>query len=166
LGRKTERIWLDQKQQSYTFVVVEEPLLVHFDEGDILLKEWTFDKATRELLYQLSQDQVMGRLWAVDELAKRLGERNVRSALKEAAFGDDFWAVRERALQVLGPVQDDAFISRLTSLASDDPHSHVRAAALKVLGQFEDNSLAGFLRERSQIDESGLVRDAAIAAID
>jgi aminopeptidase N len=163
--QNTQGIWLNQKQQTYTFDVAEEPLMVRFDVGDILLKEWTFEKPTKELLYQLSHDQVMGRLWAVGELATRKGDGNVQSALKDATFGDDFWAVRERALRILGPIQSDEFIRRLTSLASEDPHSHVRAAALNVLGQYDDNSLAVFFRERSQIDASGLAREAAIAAL-
>ena len=57
--------------------------MVHFDEGDILLKEWTFRKTTDELLYQLKHDEAMGRMWAVDELQKRLHDPAVHSALVE-----------------------------------------------------------------------------------
>jgi len=96
-GEAIESIWLDKEQQTFTFNVAEKPLLVHFDEGDILLKEWTFDKSTEELLYQLSHDKAMGRVWAAGELQKQLHDPAVHSALVETSRNDPFQAVRERA---------------------------------------------------------------------
>jgi len=98
-----ETIWLDQAQQTFTFDVAEKPLLVHFDEGDVLLKEWTFSKSTEELLHQLSHDKAMGRLWAVGELQERLHDPAVRSALEETSRNDLFWAVREKAAAAATP---------------------------------------------------------------
>jgi len=96
-GETIEGVWLDKEQQTFTFDVAEKPLMVHFDEGDILLKEWTFRKTTEELLYQLSHDKAMGRMWAVGELQKRLPDPAVYSALVETSRNDLFWAVREKA---------------------------------------------------------------------
>lgn len=96
-GETIESVWLDKEQQTFAFDVAEKPLMVHFDEGDILLKEWTFDKSTEELLYQLSHDKAMGRVWAVGELQERLPNPTVRSALVEASRNDPLRAVRERA---------------------------------------------------------------------
>jgi len=67
-GKKVERVWLMEKSQSFEFDVQEKPLMVRFDEGDILLKEWTLDKPVAELLYQLEHDNVIGRLWATAAL--------------------------------------------------------------------------------------------------
>ena len=77
--------------------------MVHFDEGDILLKEWTFRKSTEELLYQLRHDKAMGRMWAVGELQERLHEPAVQPALVDTSRNDPFWAVRERAAAVSTP---------------------------------------------------------------
>ena len=96
-GETSEDFWLETEQQTFTFSVTEIPLMVHFDEGDVLLKEWTFKKTTEELLYQLSYDKAMGRMWAVGELQKRLNDPAAHSALVEASVNDQFAAVREKA---------------------------------------------------------------------
>ena len=80
-GKKVESVWLKDAEQTFTFDVDEKPLLVRFDEGDILLKEWTFEKSVEELLYQLKHDNVIGRLWAVSELAKHKNMNDVQTAL-------------------------------------------------------------------------------------
>ena len=61
-GKKIESIWLENQSQTFEFDVAEQPLMVRFDEGDILLKEWSLDKPVSELLYQLEHDNVIGRL--------------------------------------------------------------------------------------------------------
>jgi aminopeptidase N len=96
-GKTVETIWLEKEQQSFAFNVANEPLMVKFDDGDVLLKEWTFNKSTDELLYQLQHDQAIGRLWAIAELQKRMDDPAARSALVEAGDNDPFWAVREKA---------------------------------------------------------------------
>jgi len=102
-GKTVESVWLDKEQQTFAFNVAGKPLMVHFDEGDILLKEWTFSKSTEELLYQLSHDKAMGRMWAVGELQKRLHDPAVHAALVETSRNDLFWAVRKRAAAAITP---------------------------------------------------------------
>lgn len=93
----TEIIWLDREEQSFTFSMPERPLLVKFDDGDVLLKEWRFAKTTDELVYQLQHDDMPGRLWAVSELKKRTNEPSAKDALSRASQSDRFWAIRESA---------------------------------------------------------------------
>jgi len=100
-GKNVESIWLTEQSQSFEFDVVEQPLMVRFDEGDILLKEWTLDKSVSELLYQLNNDNVIGRLWATSKLKNHTDNSVVRSALKDSAERDAAEAVRKAALEVL-----------------------------------------------------------------
>jgi aminopeptidase N len=104
-GKTVESVWLDKEQQTFTFDCDEIPLMVHFDEEDILLKEWTFDKSTEELLYQLRHDQAIGRMWAVGELQERLHDPAVQSALVETSANDPFSVVRERAAAAITPAE-------------------------------------------------------------
>jgi len=80
-GKNVENIWLSKQSQTFEFEVTEQPLMVRFDEGDVLLKEWLLDKPVSELLYQLEHDNVVGRLWATSELQDHLDDPAVRSAL-------------------------------------------------------------------------------------
>ncbi len=164
-GETTENIWLDNEQETFTFDLADRPLMVHFDKGDTLLKEWTFSKSTEELLYQLSHDQAMGRLWAVGELQARMEDPVVRSALVESSSNDVFWAVRERAIQAVGTVHSNAIILVLETRAREDTHSRVRAAALKTLGDYDDEQLAAFFRERYEAEGSPLAKAAAATAL-
>jgi len=102
-GKKVESIWLNHQSQAFEFDVVEQPLMVRFDEGDILLKEWSLDKPVSELLYQLSHDNIVGRLWAINKLSSHVDDRVVRAALNDVAEQDTAEAVRNAALDVLSP---------------------------------------------------------------
>ena len=88
-GKSFESIWLTERSQSFEFDVAEQPLMIRFDEGDILLKEWTLNKTVPELLYQLNNDSLIGRLWAANELQQHVDDPVVRSALAIAAKRDD-----------------------------------------------------------------------------
>jgi len=100
-GKIVESVWLTEQSESFEFDVAEQPLMVRFDEGDILLKEWTLDKSVSELLYQLNNDNVIGRLWSTSKLENHTDNSVVRSALKDAAERDAAEAVRKAALEVL-----------------------------------------------------------------
>jgi aminopeptidase N len=102
-GKTIESAWLTKQSQTLEFDVAEQPMMVRFDEGDILLKEWSLDKPLSELLYQLSHDGAVGRLWAISKLQNHADDLVVRSALKDIAERDTAEAVRNAALDVLSP---------------------------------------------------------------
>ncbi|MFC2169947.1 M1 family metallopeptidase [Acidobacteriota bacterium] len=41
-SKRAERIWLGKKEEVFEFDCDQKPLMVRFDEGNYLLKEWTF----------------------------------------------------------------------------------------------------------------------------
>ena len=166
-GKKVESVWLTEKLQTFKFNVAERPLMVHFDEGDILLKEWTLKKPVPELLYQLDHDGVIGRIWAAGALQAHLDDVLVQSALTTAAIHDEFWAVRQKALQILGTVQDEATVNLLKARVMQDGDRRVRVAALSALDNFLDPELRPFFLEAAEIPSPrNAVRKAAQAALD
>jgi aminopeptidase N len=165
-GEAIESVWLDKEQQTFRFDVAEEPSMIHFDEGDVLLKEWTFYKSTEDLLYQLRHDKAMGRMWAVGELKNRMKDSAVQSALMQAGEKDTFWAVRESAIRAMGAMQNDAISSLLKARASEDINSHVRAAALATLAAYDDPSFTAFFLSRHEAEDSPLAKAAAATALD
>ncbi|MGW8266515.1 MAG: M1 family metallopeptidase [Longimicrobiales bacterium] len=100
-GTRVETVWLEQERESFTFPSPERPLLVRFDEGNWLLKEWSYEKGLEELLYQARNDDVIGREWAVRELARFGSMPEVVEALSVIGREDPFWAVRLAAGEVL-----------------------------------------------------------------
>ena len=166
-GKKVESVWFTKNTHTFKFNVAERPMMVHFDEGDILLKEWTLKKPVPELLYQLDHDGVIGRIWAAGALQAHLDDVLVQPALKTAAIHDDFWAVRQKAIQVLGVVQDKAIVNLLKARVMQDGDRRVRVAALSALDNLQDPELKSFFLEAVEISSPrNAVRKAAQAALD
>ncbi len=163
-GRRTERVWLNARENVFTFESAHRPLLVRFDEGDVLLKEWTFHKALDELLYQLAHDDAMGRRWAAQALSGYRDDARAVDALRTAARNDAFWAVRRQAVETLGTRPDPAFVAFFKT-AAEDPHARVRAAALAALGTYGVPALAAFFQERFEADDSYVAQAAALRAL-
>ncbi len=91
----------------------------------------------------------------------------VQSALTTAAIHDEFWAVRQKALQMLGTVQDEATVNLLKARVMQDGDRRVRVAALSALDNFQDPELESFFLEAAEIPSPrNAVREAAQAALD
>ncbi|HTI38078.1 MAG TPA: M1 family aminopeptidase [Vicinamibacterales bacterium] len=163
-GTAHDRVWIRKADETFELPSPEKPLMIRFDEGNHLLKELTFRKSSEELLFQLRHDDVIGRLWAAEQLSERLREPDVDPALRQAAADDPFWAVRREAIQRLASsfAADDVPFLRERAL---DPASRVRAAALRALGDLRDRALEPYFRERYAGDESYLAQAEAVRAI-
>jgi len=158
------KIWITEKENYYKFHLTQKPLLVRFDRGNYLLKEWTFPKSVEELLYQAQHDDVIGRMWAVQELKKFGDNPEVGKAIQIIARGDDFWAVRKAAVETIGSWKNPKFIPFLKEKCKDK-HSQVRATALKVLGELGQPGLAEFFKECFNSDDSYIAQAEALRAL-
>ncbi len=160
----SEKVWIKQKEQVFEFPIKTKPLLVRFDEGNYLLKEWTFDKNQDELLYQLKNDDVIGRGWAASEIAKFGDDSRSINSLIDRAQNDGFWAVRRNAVDTLGILKKKEHID-LFKEKCEDSNSSVRVAALGILGDYEEKELITFFRKRFKEDDSYLAQAEALRAI-
>ncbi|MFC2167630.1 M1 family aminopeptidase [Acidobacteriota bacterium] len=152
-GQEVKKVWIRQKEEVFEFAADEKPLLVRFDEGNFLLKEWTFEKNLDELLYQLNSDDVIGRMWAASELAKFERHPLVIEKLKERIQGDSFWAVRRSAVEALSQAEVDLDIDLLKKV-SNDKDSKVRTTAIQILGDRKNSELIPFFKERFEKEDS------------
>jgi len=164
-GKKySKKVWIKEKEEEFTFAVDGKPLLVRFDEGNYLLKEWTFNKNLNELIYQLENDDAIGRMWAAGELLQFTDEQGAIDALKEAAESDKFWVVRRDAVATLGEMKREEFKEFFKTTCLDD-NSKVRTASLKALGDFEDSELVPFFKERFEKDDSYVAQAEALRSL-
>jgi aminopeptidase N len=162
--RRVERAWLTRRTGEFTFELPERPLLVRFDEGNLLLAEWTSDGSVDELVYQLGHDDVTGRMWAAKELGRANGDTRAAAALSAAARKDAFWAVRRAAIQALAEWRREDDVA-LFQDASRDTHSRVRAASLSALGDYRRPALVPFFEQRFEADDSYLAQAEAVRAV-
>jgi len=163
-GKRVEEVWLTSEHDTFVFPSREEPLLVRFDEGNWLLKEWSYPKSPEELLYQAQNDDVIGREWAVRELGRFPGVPEVEGVLTALAEDDPFWAVRVAAIETLDIDGGSEAVEPITAAAHDED-SRVRRAAIRLLGERADPALSAFFRDRFAKDDSYQVQAEALRAI-
>jgi len=160
----SRKVWIEKEEETFTFEVIDRPLMVRFDKGNHLLKEWTFPKRLEELIYQLGNDDIIGRMWAAGELAAAAGDSAAETALQTAAVKDAFWSVREKAVEVLGGWENNGYIA-LFKQCSRDQNSRVRVAALRALAGLARPGLAAFFKQRFERDDSYRAQAEALRAI-
>jgi len=162
-GKISKKVWIKQKEEVFEFSVNEKPLLVRFDEGNYLLKEWKFEKSQDELLYQLRNDDVIGRMWAASELTK-FESPNVYEELSNSALNDSFWAVRREALEVLNKINTRMQGSFLKKIIADK-NSKVRTSAYRILGDKRDPKMISFFKEQFKKENSYLAQAEILKSI-
>jgi aminopeptidase N len=163
-GKDIRKVWIRQREEMFEFPAETKPLLVRFDEGNMLIKEVTFSKDLDELLYQLQHDDVVGRMAAAGELLRFKDDPRVLAGLEASAQSDEFWAVRRSAVEALAPIASPR-IPALLKKACHDPSSMVRSAAVLVLGDRKDRGLAEFFKDVFKNDASGRVQAEALLAL-
>jgi len=169
---RTERIVIEPKEeQSFSFKVDSEPLLVNFDQGGTVFKGLEFQKPTAELLYQLAHDQdLAGRYWAFGQLSdvvkaqttSESDKRNIFAAFGTVLANDSFWRLRADAAAALSGAPADMKRSALI-VATKDKDARVRAAAANSLRESKDPTLADVYLQLLNDQSYLTVRTAALA---
>jgi len=148
-----------------SFTVASAPRSIRWDKGNWLLDLTDFPRPTVMLAWQLAHDDdVVGRIEAVDLLAKRTDELIARRALI-AATHDAAHAVRGRAVAALrsqagAPMVADAIIA-----ASRDSDARVRQSALRALAAVHSSAAAARAREAATGDSSLINRGSALMTL-
>ena len=163
-GKNSAKVWLEKKSEIFELRCSHKPLMIRFDEGNYLLKEWTFTKSLDELVYQLKNDDVIGRMWAASELLKFKDHPMAISNLIECAKNEKFWAVRKEAVETLGRIQEKDHIDFFKEKCKDK-NSKVRTAAVKALGDYRDTKLIEFFKERFEKEDSYLAQAESLRSI-
>lgn len=163
-GNASQKVWITEQEEFFEFHVDEKPLMVRFDEGNYLLKEWTFPKSVEELLYQFENDDVIGREWAASRLRNYPNDARVETALLRGSRSDRFWAVRLGAVNALGSVPGRKYTEDLKQITEDD-NSRVRTAALQILGDYRLPDLVDFFQEHFARDDSYVAQAEALRSI-
>ncbi|HJQ55041.1 MAG TPA: M1 family metallopeptidase [Gemmatimonadaceae bacterium] len=155
------------------------PRSIRWDKGNWILDITDFPRSTAMMMYQLvNDDDVLGRIEAVDVLADRPADGNALNALIGATRNDRFWAVRARAVDAVGGWGRDSTraglpvmrsVSNALVAATRDPDGRVRQSAAAALGRIAITGTTARdvgirLREIARTDPNFIVRGAALGA--
>ncbi len=170
IGGRVEQVWLKpQTENVFIFDASAKPKLVNFDYEGTMIKEIKFDKSNDELTYQAKSDKdVLGRVWAMNQLAARWKSKDTSDAdkatllpiLNRMITGDPLWLIRRDAVLLFAPqgqgnqfgglpqnsnqpaaTLDPATIVALTAAVSDKS-APVRSAAIAALGSARNEKFA------------------------
>jgi aminopeptidase N len=158
------KVWIKEREETFEFPLEAKPLLIRFDEDNVLIKEITFPKERDELLYQLKHDDVIGRMDAAAGLLAFKEDPQTATGLIASVQTDPFWAVRKSSLEALARLKAKNGPA-VFKKACQDPDSQVRAAALVALGDLKDQTLLDFYKGLFQKDVSYRVQVEALSAI-
>jgi len=158
------KIWIEKRGETFEFPVEEKPLLVRFDEDNVLIKEISFPKGRDELLYQLGHDDVIGRMDAAAALFANKDDPRTAAALTSSLQRDPFWAVRKSALETLAQIGVKGRAA-IFKKACQDADPQIRSAALAALGNLKDRSYLEFYKGLFRTDPSYRVQAEALTAI-
>jgi len=164
-GKKiVTEVWLKNKVETFDFIFASQPLLVRFDEGNYLLKEITFIKSIQDLLYQAENDDIIGRLTAVNELRVFSSDKSTQAAWKRIATHDTFWAVRQAALENAGKYPGEKS-AELFKLCLKDKSSKVRLSAMRLLGDLKDPKMIKLFEKVFKSEDSYAVKAESLRSI-
>ena len=164
-GKKiVKEIWLKNKTEDFYFEFAAQPLLVRFDEGNYLLKEVTFKKSLPELLYQAENDDMIGRLTAVNELRTFSSDKSTLALWTRIATDDTFWAVRQVALENAGNYHSEKS-AELYNLCLNDENSKVRLSAIRLLGDLKDPEMIKLFENIFKSEDSYAAKAESLRSI-
>jgi aminopeptidase N len=158
------KIWIEKREETFELPFEEKPLLVRFDEDNVLIKELIFPRERDELIYQLGRDDVIGRMEAAGALLAFKDDPRTAAALTASLRSDPFWAVRKGALEALAQLGVKG-VPAVLKKACQDPDPQVRAAALVALGNLKDRSCLDLYKALFLEDPSYRVQAEALTAI-
>ncbi|MEM9824200.1 MAG: M1 family aminopeptidase [Bacteroidota bacterium] len=160
---KRHDVVLDQRKQTFTFEVSEEPALVNFDADNILLAEVQEKLSDNAYLFQYENaPKYQDRYDALAALAQSQNPA-VKSVFVQA-LDDPYWRLRQAAIPGLDP-SDKNILARLAKMAENDPRSDVRAAALDFLAGSQDQGYADLMKGIIQKEQAYNVISSALTGL-
>ncbi len=164
-SKKRYTVWSDNKADTFSFPVSSKPDLINVDADKVLLAEKKDSKTLAEYIHQYTHaGKYMDRREAVEFAAKNTSDAAAYDLLVKA-LNDPFYNIRIRALLGLGNAKlTEATISKIESIAKNDPHSVVKSVAIDALAKLKKDAYKDLFAKATR-DSSYSVAGAALEAL-
>jgi len=161
------RILITKADQTFLLPSNQRPSLVKFDPEGQLLADVEEVRTQEELVYQYYHATAyLQKYEAIQELRTKMTDLTI-SAMVRHALNDDFWAVRQAAVEALRRyrgAEGNAVRQDLKRVATTDHKTQVRAAALAALATLPNEEYST-IYTTAVADSSYLVASAGIKAL-
>jgi aminopeptidase N len=165
-GGEVKSLNIDEKEHVFFINSPSKPRYICIDPKFKVFKVVQFDKPVEEAINELSDEDVMCRIEAINALAKNASPRAVE-ALARVVERDQFWGVAVEAANALGKIGGSLAKGELIRLLKLVTHPRVRRSIVDALGNFRgDSEVAKVLLSIAKDDkESDYVRYAALVSL-
>ncbi|MBL7111356.1 MAG: M1 family metallopeptidase [Bacteroidales bacterium] len=164
-GVKRETIWVKTKEDQFLLGCDEEPLMVSFDGKGALVAEIRFNKSLDELLYEIENGELPGRIWAMREIANRFPVHpKSLQAISNTISGAAFWGLKAEAALLLGKLRTPE-AEKVISKALKSFNYRIRKAAVLALPNFRIHFAEKILKNIIKKDPHSDVVATAIVAL-
>ncbi len=165
-GGEVRSLNIDEKEHVFFINSPSKPRYICIDPKFKVFKVVQFDKPVEEAINELSDEDVMCRIEAINALAKNASPRAVE-ALARVVEKDPFWGVAVEAANALGKIGGSLAKGELIRLLKLVTHPRVRRSIVDALGNFRgDSEVAKVLLSIAKDDkESDYVRYAALVSL-
>ncbi|MBI2620136.1 MAG: HEAT repeat domain-containing protein, partial [Ignavibacteriales bacterium] len=162
---RREIVWVGNQTDRFFFDSDDAPDMVSVDGRGWLVVDLRFKKRLSELVYQVKNDDLSGRLWALNQIvAQFASDPAATAAVRWVLESDAHWSLRaEAALQLRSIHSSEAEDLLLAQLSSND--YHVRKAAVIALGSRYTDKARAALRKVLETDSVDDVAAAALVAL-
>lgn len=137
--KTTHNVWVNSKQNSFTFPYGKQPKLINIDAKHVLLAEFTENKSIDNFIFQFNNaPHYVDRRLALEEIVKHQKDNKDAQNSVVKAFDDPYYEIRIIALENIDLFQKynkRDIINKVEKISQNDPKSLVRGAAIGVLGK-------------------------------
>ena len=164
-GINKKTVWVEHAEDTFFLECDGPPLMVSFDGKGALVAEVRFDKSLDELLCQVKNDALPGRIWAMRKMAEEYPVHpKTLDAFSELLSASSFWWPRAEASRLLGLIRTPE-AEKVISQALKSPDYTVRKAAVLALPEFRPGFAEKTLIDVIEKDEHSDVVATAIVAL-
>jgi aminopeptidase N len=164
-GIKKETIWVKNKVDQFLLRCDEQPLMVSFDGEGALVAEIRFDKSLNELIYQIKNDELPGRIQALRQMAQKYPVHpKSLQVISDILSGQFFWGLKAEAALLLGELRSPEAVKQL-EIALKSTDYRIRKAAALALPKFPLELAEKILKNVIKKDTHTDVAATAIVAL-
>lgn len=169
------QIHVTKRQQEFYINAPDQPQMVIFDAGQVILKNCTFEKTVPEWMYQAENaNRVVDRIYALEqlgELATAENSANIIELLFNRYKVESFYAVRLETIKAFHNIstipenRKPDYYKLLSSFIKDETKSSVRVNLIKALATISSENNVKDFENLFYNDPSFDVRVAALNAM-
>ena len=158
-------VWVEEQSETFAFDAVTTPDMVSIDGRGALVAEVRHEKPLMELIVQAKNDDLPGRLWAMQQLvAQYESDPSVVATIRTILESNTPWILKaEGTLQLRAIQSDEAQLILLTQLTDTD--HRIRKAAVIALGSRYTDAARVALKRIIDTDKNDDVASTAMVSL-